>query len=279
MNCIAISHYLDAYQRERDITQSTVYQYRAAVGSFDKFLGRVSLLADLCRDVVNSWIISIQGHQLSPHTVAGRRRHLLALWRAAHDDGLVDNAPRRIRPVRTPRVPPSAWSLDEVRLLLSSAESLGGCYDLSKCWRADWWSLYLRAGWDTGLRTCDLLALRLESVDKSGVAIVVQSKTGLWQAVKLRQSTLDASARLGKRDLLLPWPYTPEHLRFQWQRVLAGCAVKGPLKRLRKSSASNVESHHPGCGRQHLGHKMDISDRHYLDPRIIAARKPMPEEL
>lgn len=276
-----LSEWLVTYALSRDVTDKTVYQYTAAIKSLNGFLGRKVRLSELNPDDINRWLIHLSSLGQSPHTVNGRRRHIIALWRAAYESDLVPDAPKRIRTMRAPLPPPFAWTVDEVRTLLKTAETMPGCYEEMRMWRNDWWSLYIRLGWDTGLRTCDLLALRFDQLQDDGGIMLSQHKTGRWHLVRIHKSTAAKIKAVAPqpRKLLLPWPYTPEHLRFQWQRVISDCQTKGPLKRLRKSSASNVELHFPGAGALHLGHARGIAQHHYLDPRITAPNRPMPEEL
>jgi hypothetical protein len=81
---------------------------------------------------------------------------------------------------------------------------------------------------------------------------------------------------------LLPWGKCGNYLRQEFrQGVMQQAGLAGSLKKIRKSSASHVELHHPGMGAVHLGHRLSasISHNHYLDPRIVAKNRPMPTEL
>ena len=83
------------------------------------------------------------------------------------------------------------------------------------------------------------------------------------------------------RETLLPLPYCKEMFRKQFEQLVTLSHLDGSLKKIRKSSATNVEMRHPGWGAIHLGHLTGFktADAHYFDFRIIAARKPNPEEL
>ena len=55
----------------------------------------------------------------------------------------------------------------------------------------------------------------------------------------------------------------------------------GSFKRLRKSSATEIERHYPGMGGPHLGHVSlrGIAETNYLDPTLLIDTKPMPRPL
>ena len=83
-----------------------------------------------------------------------------------------------------------------------------------------------------------------------------------------------------KSGLLVPWSMTAKHRRVCFAKeIVDPLGFQGTMKKLRKSSASDVELHHPGLGGFHLGHRAgrDIARLHYLDPRIIAENRPMPD--
>ncbi|HEY5311923.1 MAG TPA: tyrosine-type recombinase/integrase, partial [Pirellulales bacterium] len=284
-----LADYVHHYASQRGIVQKSVYQFQVAVNSLNRWSGEPLRLCDLTDELFNDWLEHILGEDSAPTTIRGRRTHALALWNAAWRAGLVPQKARNVRPVRCPWQPPVAWPHAEVCELLRAAECLRG-HTPSQRWlrsrvgsveRSTFWSLIVRVAWDTGLRLSDILTLTRGQVANDGTIQLVQSKTRRWHGARLHAGTLEAIAKrsLGAGELLFRWPSSREYFGREFREIvrLAGIPA-GSFKKLRKSSASDVEMRYPGCGAAHLGHVVakDIARNHYLDPRLTLATKPMP---
>jgi integrase len=275
--------YVTTYQLKTGIRKGSVYQYTATAKCMDSWAGKPVELAELSADWFNRWLRDIS-ETLAPATVACRKRHGLALWRSAHDDGLAETCRGRlIRRVVAPRRHATAWTPEEVRSLLAVAGELEGFYDFAGQKRADLWQMLIRCAWDTGLRQGDLLAASPGDFNHLGCAVVSQSKTSRDVLVKLSKGTMQqlATTNWRGRTKLCPWPYTLEHFRAEFTWIVLAAGLTGTFKKLRKSSATDVEKHHPGWGAIHLGHgsAFKVADQHYFDWTIIMREKPMPTEL
>ena len=277
-----LAELVKSYGQHRDITPESVCQTGAAVRALEKWAGRTVYASDLADEFVNNWVIAMTSNGLAKATAKSRRGRLLALWRAGHRSGCCKMLPGEIRTVKVPFKVPVAWSVDEVRRLLSSvAASLRRRFHHSDVIRGDFFGMAIRLAWDTGLRWRDLTRLKKNDFDEHETATITQSKTGRWHTVRIHESTHELMMQfIPDDDRALPWTIEYSNFEHQFKRIVKRAGLKGPWKKIRKGSASNVELHHPGCGAAHLGHVAgSVAHNHYLDPRICGGSRPLPEAL
>ena len=278
---------LVAYAREgysllRDVRASTLRQYVIVAGLFNRWAGHDVLLEQLDERSVSEWLRDYSAN-VSPATVRGKKNMLLALWRAAADDGLCDYpTSRRVRRVTVPQKPVVAWTKEEVEQLLAAAATLPRWH---KCGlrRSEWWSLAIRVAWDSGARWGDQITLPVSAVCPDGSVSFTASKTGKVISFTLSPSTMEAlRASLVKcpRALVLPWPASGETFRSQVDRLVAKAGVRiGTWQWVRRGSGSDVELQQEGAGHRHLGNTRAVFERSYGDAAIIGRRIPSPREL
>lgn len=279
-------------QAERAWGQGTAYQYRCTVESLERWSGRTLCCHEFEVSWVNQYLAELDGSHLAKPTIRSRRIQLVALWRAAFDAGLCPEPPNKVRRVKIIQRPPEAWSHAEMEELLKAASRLTGRYCLKdpatgeshRILRSVYWRAFVRCLWDSGLRSGDALQISVGDIGDGGIMQLSQGKTGRWHVCKFHPSTLTtfAALKLPQRSRLLPWGKSGNYLRQEFRDGVAKSAgLVGTMKKIRKSSASDVELHHPGMGGVHLGHRLSasISHNHYLDPRIVAKNRPMPTEL
>jgi integrase len=281
-----IAEFVDEYDLERGLVKEAARQYRYAAKSICDWAGRNVCVHELDADTFNRWIRDISESDLAPSTVANRRRHLLALWRAAADQNLSEEPPRsrRLRPVKIPYEPPRAWTVDEVRSLLHVCEKLRRTRK-GKMPRSVLWTLAVRVAWESGMRLTDVLRLKVNEVQPDGVTVVGQSKTRRPVVFRLSQNTmaiLGESLVTHPRSFVVPWASTKESFRRQFSLIVKRAGVrKGSWKWIRRASATDVEKSCPGAGATHLGHAhgSGIAVKHYIDPYILGAPSVKPTSL
>ena len=272
----------DGYGLLRDVKPGTLRQYTIAADLFERWAGRPVPLAELDEKSVSAWLRDYS-QTVKAHTVRGKKAMVLALWRAAADDGLCDEpSARRVRRVRCPDQSVTAWTKAEVEQLLATASKLPRRH---RCGlrRSQWWDLAIRVAWDSGLRWGDLIALRVDSVRPDGAVSWVQSKTGKLSSFRLSKSTLEALARTLEacpRTLVCPWPASGETFRDQVERIVAKAGIRaGTWKWIRRGSGSDVELQAKGCGHEHLGNTAAVFRQFYEDRTIVSRAHPAPREL
>jgi integrase len=280
---MTMQDYVARYELKRGIRSNSAAQYRIAARCIEAWAKRPVQVEEMSADLFNAWLVAIE-RRLSNETVRTRKRHVAALWRAAHADGLCPNAycSHQVRRVTCRRPPTRAWSVDEVRRIVEAAKKLQGTQDVGLS-KATFWELAVRTAWDTALRMGDLLEARTGDFSPEGEAVLTQSKTGRPVFVRMNPKTreLQQQATWRLRRKLIPWPYSREHFRKEFERLVHAAGLVGSMKKLRKSSATNVEIRTPGWGAIHLGHLTGFktADQHYFDFGLIGSKKPDPEEL
>lgn len=270
------------YSLTRDIQAGTLRQYVIVADLVERWAGRPVRLDELDERSVSEWLRDYSA-TVAPHTVKGKKSMLLALWRAAADDGLCEEPrARRVRRVRVPEQVVTAWTLAEVEQLLAAAAGLPRRH---RCGlrRAQWWDLAIRVAWDSGLRWGDLIRLTVAAVGPDGACTVVQSKTGRLATFRLSAGTLEAlraSLAACPRSLVCPWPASGETFRAQVDRLVARAGVRpGTWKWIRRGSGTDVELQAPGLGHRHLGNSQSVFRAAYEDRAVTGTGVPGPREL
>jgi integrase len=263
-----LEEYLSRYSRLHDVRPATLEHYHWVIRSFERHNGALRT-SDLSGAAVSAWLAWLADCGRSPWTIKQRRISLLVLWRAAWQDGVAPplEPVRRLRPVRHS---PQAWTLDEVRQLIHTAEQLPV--------RARWWSSLVRAAYDSGLRLGDLLAL---TVDQLGPVMgLAQAKTGRPVVCQLRPTTLWAiRLHLAGRTtgLVWPWPYRREATYRHFKRLVAASAIRpGTFRWLRRAAATQLERVEPGRGTELLGHANRATTEQFYIDRSQLQMPPLP---
>ena len=270
------------YSLTRDVKPGTLRQYVIVADLVERWAGRPVRLEELDERSVSEWLRDYSA-TVKPHTVKGKKAMLLALWRAAADDGLASEpSSRRVRRVRVPELVPTAWTKAEVERLLAAAAKLPRKHRCGLS-RAVWWDLAIRVAWDSGLRWADLVALRVDAIGEDGAAAVTQNKTAKVSSFRLSATTmaaLRATLTACPRELVCPWPASGETFRDQVIRLVAKAGIRaGTWRWIRRGSGTDVEQQLDGAGHRHLGNTRRVFDQSYGDPTIIARQIPTPRPL
>lgn len=278
---------LGAYVREsysllRDVKPETLRQYQMVADLFERWAGGPVPLEQLDETSVSAWLRDYAANA-KPATVRSKKAQLLALWRAAADDGLASEpSARRVRRVRVPAQVVTAWTRQEVDELLRAAAGLPRRHR-SGLSRAAWWDLAIRIAWDSGLRWGDLISLRVDAIRPDGACTVLQAKTGRPTTFRLSQGTLEAMAATlaaCPRALACPWPASHETFNAQVRRLVARAGIRpGTWKWIRRGSGTDVEAQADGAGHRHLGNTPAVFQASYGDQAIIGRRVPTPRPL
>ena len=280
-----LGDYARGYGLLRDCKPGTLRQYVIVADLFERWAGRPVRLDELDETSVSAWLRDYSATAASA-TVRGKKTMLLALWRAAADDGLCEPPTRRIRSIRrsAPRPLVEAWTLEEVEALLAAARNLPRRHRCGLT-RAAWWDLAIRIAWDSGLRWGDLVALEVPRIRPDGACTVIQAKTGRPVSFRLSGPTLAAlraSLAACPRQLASPWPASQESFMAQVRTLVRKAGIRtGTWKWLRRGSGTDVEAQRPGSGSVHLGHAPGsrVFAESYGDPTILGRQIPSPRPL
>lgn len=273
-----LRQYVSRYAMGRDIGEQTIDQLHYAVLCLDRWNGKPIMVADLNRDTANQWIAKRLADGFSRASMKVRRAAIITLWKSAHDEGLVASPPEKIRTVKVPRPIVDCWNEDQFAAILAEASKLTGDFRQCQIGRAALLRAILLAGYYTGLRPCDLLALPASPAIRSGQRFVVrQAKTSHQIVCVLPADAIEAIAATfpPEREILFP---IDRKLYFQYVRDLAKrVGLKGSPKWVRRTGATLLEVSTPGAAMAHLGHLTPgLAYRHYVDTRQTQANRPLP---
>lgn len=249
------------------VSCSWAAQLRWAVSAWSSFVGHPLTVDYLERVYLNSYIDWLRANR-APDTARSRRGAILALWRYAYEEGIVEHGPRKIRKLRPITRCPEAWTLDEVILLCDAARSL------RRKWRGVTWSQALwteslfRAGYDSGLRLGDLLRLKASQVGPQ--FRVIQHKTGVPNIVGLHPATLaliDQCTYDHKQKLAWPQWASRDAVYRHIRKVVHMAPIReGTFRWLRRTAITQAEIANPGSGTTLAGHKhRSTTELWYID--------------
>jgi len=272
----------EGYPLLRDVKASTLRQYAIAADLFERWAGGPARIDELDEKSLSAFLRDYSADH-APDTVRSKRNGLLALWRAAADDGLCDDpVGRRVRRCSVPESVVTAWTKEEVEQLLETAGTLKRWHSCGLR-RSEWWPLAIRVAWDSGLRWADQVSIPVSAVRPDGWVTVRQNKTGKVSTFQFSPSTmaaLRASLERCPRAIVIPWTASGETFRDQVERLVAKAKVRdGTWKLIRRGSGTDVELQERGSGHVHLGNTRAVFDRSYGDRSIIGRSVPAPREL
>lgn len=279
-----LGEFVERYTLERCLSDGHRELLSRAAVRFDRWHGRPASLSHLSDDTVNRWLLSLEAEGLRPRTVKGLRSRIMALWRAAYADRLLNRPPRRVRMIRPPATLPEAWEAAQLRSLLLTAGKLKGAFRFHRVRRAAFWRAFILAAYDSGLRISDLLRLELAQIGSDGALIVSQKKTGGIVLCRLRRETVAAIEATYPPIRARPFGDVLKQRSAiqEFGKIVNRAGLTGSSKWLRRTSATLLAAHHPEAVQAHLGHRTPgLAWRHYVDPRIVqtAAKRPLPPKI
>ena len=269
-----VDYLAESYLLDRSLRDDSAYQLRHSLARFGDFLQRPAVVADLKDGTVSEFIRDAE-RRYSLGTVKNMRGNLLTVWKHLAEFG-DDNVPfpRRVRTVKVPRKMPAAWPPETVAALVAACSRLAEPRGL-------YFEALINAAWDTGLRRSDLWALELSDIRPDGSVSVLQTKTQHAIHVRLRPATVNLLRAIGT-DAPLAWQGAERmyYLWFDKLKALAGVSDDGYTQKVRRSSATNVELHHPQRAGRFLGHLTPgLAERHYIDRTLAMGETLQPEAL
>jgi len=252
-------------------------QVMYALKDFERVVGEIQV-KELSGEKINQYLRDTKG-RLSPKTRSNRLGYLKTLLKHAQTNPVLEDRPSCRDPIGQVKVPErivESWTVEEVQQLLAYIETMRGRYRNGFDKRL-YWRSYVLAGWDLGLRGCDLRSLERDWVPSSGRLTIVQAKTGRVVVGQLRQPALNAIEDF-QHDGRLIWPVWCRMCSWRKtaRKVVRNAGVKGSIGWLRSSAATATEVESPGTGHLFLGHSnRETFVRHYYD-RSQAASIPLP---
>lgn len=273
-----LAEFVDEYVSVRDLAPGSVESIRYSVKILDRWHGKPVRLCDLSDVLLNQFLTARLATSTSVRTCRGQRGAILSLWNEAAYLKLAP-PPDRIKLPRVRCQVPQAWDQPTVRRIIEAAGELPG---LARCGvpRGKMMRALCLTAWHSGLRPCDLITLRADQVDASGVLVTVQQKTNVPIKCTLAPEVLEAIGQTFPPMRELIFPFGRKAVDHWWWRLKRAAGVPGSFKWFRRSAATAVESEHPGAAMRFLGHLTPgLAWKHYLDLRLINLQKPQPPSL
>lgn len=266
--------FVTSYQRKHRSKQGTVKQYELQIDHFGRFLGHAPTLADLSDETLDAFLAD-RADKVAAPTANKAYWCLVALWRHAHDLGLVAKRPT-VQPLAEPEQIPFAWLKPEVEALLRACASVGGT--IGEVPANLWWLGLHWVLWSSGERIGALLEIGPAAFDaeRGELFVPAEARKGrrkpkfyplLPQAVELLKQM-----QRYERERLFPFPFDHTTLYYRYKRILKAAGLptdrKCKFHRMRRSFASYIEAA-GGNATVALGHSSRrVAERSYLDPRI-----------
>lgn len=206
---------------------------------------------------------------------------MLAIWRFAHDRGLVPTRPT-ISPTVLPERVPTAWTIEQVKKLMVVAEVSPG--KVGNVPARLWWPALLLLLWETGERIGAALGAKWVDFNPPHLLIRAEARKGRRKD-RLYVLTDDlcellTAAHDPTSDAVLAWPLTPTYLYRRLHRLLKRAGMDGKrvaFHQIRRSVATAFAAA-GGNATELLDHANPKTTKAYLDPRLMP-RAPRPAEL
>jgi len=283
---MTLTEFAEIYIYEHKLASTTEEQYRLTTRQMQNLIGRSITISELSADCVNSYLHKLEQLGRSITTVRGRRTTMLVLWNEARRLGLNKNDPIRLRRIRPARNIVTVWGHEQVSQLLRTAERWIGKRRMPDGTDAGlYWSAYVAAAWDSGLRRGDLLDLKTAQI--SPRFWITQRKTGGTVLVELRASTIAMIDRLcekSPKSREKPFGFTthPRNFSKEARNLIEAAGLVGSLKYIRRGCATAVAYHSQQIGdaSRKLGHQSEgVTKNHYLAPSWQDFPSTLPPEL
>lgn len=288
-----LDYFTDVYVPDRvNLRDPTISQIRVTLRIFGRFLSRPATLDDLDENTLNSFkaaysagTLPEQKHAAAAATVNSKLRDLRAIWATAWDRHHTRKAPRKIRRAREERRQPKAYSLAEMRRILSQARSLTGTVGIIGrepfvIERRLWWPALILACYSTAARIGATMAVRTADYDGRRIYLRAENqKQHADQTVWPNQEAIEAIDAIydPRRLYLFWWPYSRRYLyRFHKQSILDAAGIVSTRKgmdqfqKYRRTGLSHVAAQNEDQAVKLAGHSSPaITRRNYLDPDIV----------
>lgn len=267
-------------------------QYRITARQLEEAIGRPVHTRDLTRQTAVDFRSWLKEQGRSNETIASKWNNLRVLWRYAHRLGLADEPPADLPPIKSRRRKPKAWQLAEMERLIQAAYQARA----GRGWEGRHWVALLLVIYDTALRISS--ALKIKSVQLCLERATLRTppeheKDDEELVFTLHPQTVQAIADACERprDLLFPWPYSRRMIWQRYEEILIAAGLLAPnateadrrrakFHKLRRTSASWLESVRPGAATAHLGHSDRATTvRSYIDPEIAGTQVNAAEAL
>jgi integrase len=269
----------------RDLSPQSRRHLVETANGFSKSIGRPARVVDLSAERINAYLAKLTTDGRSAYTVKCRRTGLMILLRRAIRMRLINNVDTHdVRSVFCPQLSNDGFSQADAEKLVAASRSLVGVIYRTSIPKALYFEAAIRLLWDTGIRSGDVVGMRIRDFDRGGRVWIVERKTGKRGWRPLRNSTCEAIARCiaaGNQEREMVFSGIGRRAFWRWFGVVAKSAgLKGTTKWMRRGSSSEIDNRKPGAGWRFLKHSNpQLFEDHYRVERIAQDGTLMPPEL
>lgn len=276
-----LTAYVEIYLRDRDVSAYHAELLFTRVRKFQEWLGAPIKVAELTDDIVSDFLTHLIESGLAKSTAKNYRAYILALWRSAYEDRLIDRLPTRVKKVKPVQREPEAWTHEEIHQLLAACDQMRGVIWGTNIPQRLFFRSWICGAYDSALRCSDQFGLLQSDVSLSGDFSRVQNKTGYSVRCQFSAMTMrEIAAMEWSGPEVWPWKSRRRQFFLMAERLIKKAGIVGTLRRLRASAGSYRELVQPGSGHQLLGHRdSGVFRRHYEDRRITRGRPIAPPPL
>lgn len=266
---------LNLYRMYRpQLSDSTAEQYRYAIVSLAKFLGRTPLASDLSEHTLLRFVASRLA-QVSPRTVKRERGDVFILWRFAWKRRIAEHDPRDadVPHIQLRHDPPIALTVQQVEDVLVSCRMERGCLRSTEILKSDWWRALVLVLYWTGARIGAVIQATHDDLDTGTGWLHLRSDTAKTRVGQWCHLPAEVVAAIPGDDYIFPWPYSHRQLFSALKRIVVRAGL--PPSReyrfhaFRRTAATlATASSSIDVARLALGHSRERMTLGYLDPRV-----------
>ena len=268
--------------------KNTIRLYQLVLNRLKEFNCGVDPSIEFFTDKSVSKFLNWRLSNVSAHSAERERAQICALWRYAfnHQFGNVPRLPD-LKPLTLPDKVPTAWTVQEIKMIIESASNLSDRYAGSTCGipLKVYFPLLIEVLWITAERIGAIV--QTERADLRGEYLFVQAKNRKGRAkhktTRLPVDLVDRLQEMPTNQMLFPWDRSHHQLWAWMKRIIDRSGAPGGFRcsfhQIRRSAASHYVAG-GGSASDLLGHSDPrIAEEHYIDPRIAYAEKQPAYEL
>lgn len=262
-------------QKHLKAINRTIMRFIEANGDVD--------VSTITAEHLGRFLLTLKQYVRSSHSLRDYLVVLKAILKDGMETGLIPRCPR------FPRIPPEkrvpdAWTTEEVRRLFQVAASLDG--KVGTVPARIWWSSLLLAGYYTGLRLSALLDITWQQVDLAdGYLWARSNKNKLEQMFCIPSDLRNLLQQMRGCPQEEVWAH-PYHACWPCKalrRIVDAAGISSPrtrhgqlFQKMRRTCISLIAMRDLNLATRVAGHASpDTTIRHYVDPRMLGAIRPV----
>jgi integrase len=258
--------------RAGSVRTLTLYEY--SIRSFGISLGHDATTDDLTDDNLEMHMWRVVNEGKSKATANKDYYQLVAMWRFAHRNRLVDAWPH-VRKIPEPERVPIGWLPEELnKIFVSIAREEG---HIANAPASLWWRALINVLLDSGERIGAVLSLKRVHLHPNHILVPAEARKGKTRdkLFRLSKTTIDDVRSLlshHREENIFPWDRSSTYIYKIYTTILERAGLPSSYMHkfhaIRRTVASAV-AHEGGDPSAALDHSSPKVTRKYLDPRIV----------